>query len=103
MGSTVRCSQARPRRPPDRSPRRRPTVRGPVPRGGGVEQEGPLMAVASTVADGIDPFDGIQIVDCDSHFTEPPDLWTSRVPSALRDSVPVQRTVDGRTAWYLDD
>lgn len=51
-------------------------------------------------ADGTLP-DGVRIVDCDAHWTEPADLWTSRAPAALRDRVPVQRTVDGYTAWYL--
>lgn len=42
------------------------------------------------------------LVDCDAHFTEPPDLWTSRVPASLKERMPVQRTVDGRTGWYVD-
>lgn len=46
-----------------------------------------------------DPLTGISIIDCDSHMTEPPDLWTSRVPASLKSKVPVQRTVDGITAW----
>jgi predicted TIM-barrel fold metal-dependent hydrolase len=46
---------------------------------------------------------GLRIIDCDSHLTEPSDLWTSRVVAARRPRVPVQRTVDGRTAWYLGD
>ncbi|HEY7044664.1 MAG TPA: amidohydrolase family protein [Nocardioidaceae bacterium] len=46
--------------------------------------------------------DGLHIIDCDSHLTEPPDLWTSRVPDSAKDRVPVQKTADGRTAWYLD-
>src|SRR5918995_957527 len=41
-------------------------------------------------------FEGVSIIDCDSHFTEPPDLWTSRVSGSMADRVPVQRTVDGR-------
>jgi uncharacterized protein len=45
----------------------------------------------------------VRIIDCDAHFTEPPDLWTSRAPAALRDRMPVQKTVDGRTAWFLGD
>jgi predicted TIM-barrel fold metal-dependent hydrolase len=49
---------------------------------------------------GGDPFEAI--IDCDAHFTEPPDLWLSRTPKSMHDRVPVQRTVDGRTAWYLD-
>jgi predicted TIM-barrel fold metal-dependent hydrolase len=46
---------------------------------------------------------GLRIVDGDAHFTEPPDLWTSRAPAQRKDQVPVQRTVDGITAWYLGD
>ena len=49
-----------------------------------------------------DFFQGIRIIDCDSHFTEPPDVWTARAPDKWRDRVPVQRTVDGRTAWFLN-
>jgi uncharacterized protein len=47
--------------------------------------------------------EGLRIVDGDAHFTEPPDLWTARAPRRLRDRVPLQQTVDGVTAWYLDD
>jgi len=46
---------------------------------------------------------GIKIIDCDSHFTEPADLWLSRAPESLKGRVPVQRTVDGYTSWFLDD
>lgn len=46
--------------------------------------------------------DELWIVDCDAHFTEPPDLWTSRVAVTRRDRMPIQRTVDGRTGWYID-
>ena len=42
------------------------------------------------------------IVDCDSHFTEPSDLWSSRAPASRADRMPVQRTVDGRAGWYID-
>jgi predicted TIM-barrel fold metal-dependent hydrolase len=45
----------------------------------------------------------IRIVDCDSHWTEPADLWVSRAPRVWKDRVPVQRTVDGVTRWYLGD
>ena len=51
----------------------------------------------------MDPLNGASIIDCDAHFTEPADLWSSRVPDSLRGRVPEQRTVDGRTSWYLDD
>jgi uncharacterized protein len=55
------------------------------------------------VADPDEVLGGLKIVDCDAHFTEPPDLWTSRAPSSLRSQVPVQRTSDGITAWYIGD
>lgn len=50
-----------------------------------------------------DPLAGIRIIDCDSHFTEPPDLWTSRASEALQARVPVHRTIDGVTAWFMED
>ncbi|MCU4183833.1 amidohydrolase [Acidiferrimicrobium sp. IK] len=45
----------------------------------------------------------VRIIDCDSHLTEPPDLWSSRVGPEYRDKIPVQQTVDGHTGWYLHD
>ncbi len=54
------------------------------------------------MSDWTDTLGDLRIVDCDSHLTEPSDLWTSRVPSSMRDRVPVQRTIDGRTSWFLD-
>ena len=47
--------------------------------------------------------DNLQIVDCDAHFTEPPDLWTSRSAASTKARMPVQKTIDGRTGWYIDD
>jgi uncharacterized protein len=60
--------------------------------------------LTSRVAANVDSsaLDGIQIVDCDSHFTEPEDLWSSRVTGKWKDRMPVLKTVDGLTAWYID-
>jgi predicted TIM-barrel fold metal-dependent hydrolase len=44
----------------------------------------------------------LQIIDADSHFAEPADLWTSRAPAKFRDRVPQIRTVDGVTSWFLE-
>lgn len=44
---------------------------------------------------------GIKIVDCDTHFTEPPDLFTSRAPAAFKDKVPQVRRVDGVDRWFV--
>ena len=31
---------------------------------------------------------GVPVIDIDSHYTEPPDLWTSRAPAAHKERVP---------------
>ncbi len=46
---------------------------------------------------------GIKIVDCDTHFTEPPDLFTSRAPAKLKDKVPRVRRVNGVDRWFVGD
>lgn len=45
----------------------------------------------------------LSIFDCDSHWTEPPDLWTARAPSTLREAVPRIRTEDGVERWFVGD
>jgi predicted TIM-barrel fold metal-dependent hydrolase len=54
---------------------------------------------------GLDPmFEGIKIVDCDTHITEAPDLFTSRAPAAYKDKVPyVKLDPDGVERWYVGD
>jgi predicted TIM-barrel fold metal-dependent hydrolase len=45
----------------------------------------------------------IPVIDVDSHLTEPPDLWTSRVPKRYVDRVPqMTSSKDGRDIWVLD-
>jgi predicted TIM-barrel fold metal-dependent hydrolase len=47
---------------------------------------------------------GYTIIDVDTHVTETPDLWTSRVPARMRDAVPrVGTDAQGRQWWYLGD
>lgn len=42
------------------------------------------------------------IIDVDTHITEVPDVWTSRVPARLRDSVPrVETDASGKQWWWL--
>lgn len=44
------------------------------------------------------------IIDVDTHVSEAPDLWTSRVPESMRDSVPyVAENKRGRKMWYIKD
>jgi predicted TIM-barrel fold metal-dependent hydrolase len=43
------------------------------------------------------------IIDCDTHITEPRDVWTSRVPARYVDHVPhVVRNDGGVDVWLLD-
>jgi predicted TIM-barrel fold metal-dependent hydrolase len=53
---------------------------------------------------GVDPlFAGIKIVDCDTHFTEPPDLWTANAPAGLKDKMPHVKRIDGADQWFIGD
>jgi predicted TIM-barrel fold metal-dependent hydrolase len=67
---------------------------------GGVIKEADYAAHTS----GVHPlFQGIRIVDCDTHFTEPPDLFTSRAPASMKDKVPYQKVQNGVTRWFVGD
>jgi predicted TIM-barrel fold metal-dependent hydrolase len=45
---------------------------------------------------------GLFIVDADSHWSEPADLFTSRAPAHLRDRLPMVQEVDGVPTWTFD-
>jgi predicted TIM-barrel fold metal-dependent hydrolase len=47
-------------------------------------------------------FDGIKVIDADTHLTERHDLWTMRAPSAYKDRVPHVTEVDGAATWVVD-
>jgi len=42
------------------------------------------------------------IVDADSHWSEPADLFTSRAPAALKDRMPHHEEIDGQRVWVMD-
>ncbi len=43
------------------------------------------------------------IIDADTHLTEPPDVWVTRVPKRYLEHVPhVERNEEGRDVWVLD-
>src|SRR5438105_1331736 len=47
--------------------------------------------------------DPIPVIDMDSHYTEPADLWTSRAPAAYRERVPhIKRDAEGNEQWVVD-
>ena len=47
----------------------------------------------------------ILIIDVDTHLVEPPDLWTSRMPSRLGDLIPHVEWDPGQQeeAWFVGD
>jgi uncharacterized protein len=49
-----------------------------------------------------DLFDRFHVIDVDTHLTEPPDVWTARMPVALHDRIPHIERVDGRDVWMAD-
>ena len=48
-------------------------------------------------------FDGLCIIDADTHLTEPHDLWKSRAPKGYEDRVPQVREKDGVLNWTIDE
>lgn len=42
------------------------------------------------------------VVDADSHWSEPADLFTKRAPAKFRDRVPRVEVVDGEPSWVFD-
>jgi predicted TIM-barrel fold metal-dependent hydrolase len=59
----------------------------------------------ATQSGGLHPsLEGIKIIDTDTHFTEAPDLFTSRAPAKFKDKVPyVKCDPDGVERWYVGD
>ena len=43
-----------------------------------------------------------KVIDADTHYTEPPDLWTSRAPAAYEGKMPYMKTVDGHSLWFVE-
>ena len=58
------------------------------------------MSAASTAND---LFDRYRVIDVDTHLTEPPDVWTTRVASKWGDLVPHIERRDGEDAWVVGD
>jgi predicted TIM-barrel fold metal-dependent hydrolase len=49
------------------------------------------------------PFGGRTVIDIDSHYSEPHDLWTRRAPAKFKQRVPRVGTIDGKPSWMIDD
>jgi uncharacterized protein len=61
-----------------------------------------MTLTESTHSTDTDWLTGLRVLDADTHFTEPPNLWTSRAPQRLRDRVPHIVVVDGSPHWVVD-
>ena len=55
----------------------------------------PLVTLKEVVGDA-------KVIDSDTHYTEPPDLWTSHAPAAYKDKVPYMKTIDGQSLWFVE-
>lgn len=47
-------------------------------------------------------FDGLHVIDADTHISEPHDLWTANAPAALRERLPQVKELDGAKHWVVD-
>jgi predicted TIM-barrel fold metal-dependent hydrolase len=48
--------------------------------------------------------EGLRVVDADTHYTEPPDLWTSRVSGKYKTLMPhLVRKDNGRDVWLYNE
>lgn len=45
----------------------------------------------------------VKVIDTDSHWSEPYDLWTTRAPAKYRDRVPRMEERGGRRRWWFDE
>jgi uncharacterized protein len=44
----------------------------------------------------------LKIIDADTHFTEPHDLWVKRAPAKWKERVPQVKMLDGQMSWVID-
>jgi predicted TIM-barrel fold metal-dependent hydrolase len=48
------------------------------------------------------PRTDIKVIDVDTHWSEPLDLWTSRATPKFKDRVPQMKQTDGKYVWTID-
>ena len=49
-----------------------------------------------------DLFADVAVIDVDTHITEPPDLWASRMPAKWADQIPRVENIKGRDYWVIN-
>src|SRR5260221_11569823 len=45
---------------------------------------------------------GLKVIDTDTHFSEPANLWLSRAPRKMRDRMPQIKRRNGTPTWVID-
>jgi predicted TIM-barrel fold metal-dependent hydrolase len=58
--------------------------------------------MATLSADRTEARSTLKIIDSDTHWTEPHDLWIKRAPARWRDRVPVVKMHEGVRSWVID-
>ena len=60
----------------------------------------------TTIIEGQDPLPelvrDLHIIDTDSHYTEPPDLWTRNASPSIKSRVPQVKRIDGEDRWIIE-
>lgn len=69
----------------------------------GVQRGGGLIKPVDGIVGPSPISQGLKVIDCDAHFTEPPDMWTSRAPAGMKSRMPHIRRVDGMDMWFCGD
>jgi predicted TIM-barrel fold metal-dependent hydrolase len=62
-----------------------------------------MNAQAVRRASEIAHFGGHQVIDVDTHLSEPHDLWTKRAPASVRSRVPQVKVHEGQRTWVIDE
>jgi len=66
------------------------------------EEANALAATAPAMASLKDVVGDAKVIDCDTHYTEPPDLWRDRAPAGYKDRMPYMKTVNGQSLWFIE-
>lgn len=62
-----------------------------------------MASVAPIKPTARDMLQGIKVIDVDTHFSEPHDLWTSRAPASLKGLMPRVVEIEGKRQWIIGE
>jgi predicted TIM-barrel fold metal-dependent hydrolase len=64
--------------------------------------EAPVSTTANLDPDSAKSEQDLKVIDVDTHWSEPLDLWTSRATPKYKDRVPQMRPLNGKMTWMID-